>query len=157
MRRATCSTPGALADLGCRSSARSTRQNAACVLPEGLRRGSQAAAIVLSGLADGIDTAVHEAALVAGGRTIGVIGTTIDQFEPECSPVLKERLMREHLVLSHRPFGNRGQPSDAAACGRTMALITHATIIVEASEMSHVLQQGWEALRLEGRSSSPIG
>jgi hypothetical protein len=38
--------------------------------------------------------------------------------------------------------------ADAAACGRTMALITHATIIVEASEMSHVLQQGWEALRL---------
>ena len=105
-------------------------------------------AVVVSGLADGIDTAAHEATLAAGGRTIGVIGTPIDEFYPSRNRALQTRLMREHLVISQFASGHPVQPKNFAIRNRTMALISHATIIVEAAEKSGSLHQGWEALRL---------
>ena len=105
-------------------------------------------AVIVSGLAEGIDTAAHEATLAAGGRTIGVIGTPIDEFYPSRNRALQTRLMHEHLVLSQFAPGHPVQPKNFAIRNRTMALISHATIIVEAAEKSGSLHQGWEALRL---------
>lgn len=104
--------------------------------------------VVVSGLAEGIDTAAHEAALAAGGKTIAVIGTPLDEVYPAKNRALQARLMREQLVVSQFPSGYRVQPKSFPIRNRTMALLTDATVIVEAGEKSGTLHQGWEALRL---------
>ena len=105
-------------------------------------------AVIVSGLAEGIDAAAHQAAIDAGGRTIGVIGTPLDQSYPAKNRQLQARLMQEHLVLSQFPTGYPTHPKNFPIRNRTMALISHATIIVEAADKSGSLHQGWEALRL---------
>lgn len=104
--------------------------------------------VVVSGLAEGVDTAAHETALGEGGRTIAVIGTPLDKVYPAKNRALQDRLMRDHLVLSQFPSGYPVQPKNFPIRNRTMALVTDATIIVEASEKSGTIHQGWEALRL---------
>lgn len=104
--------------------------------------------IVVSGLAEGIDTAAHEAAMEMGGRTIAVIGTPLDQVYPRENADLQARIAREHLVVSQFPPGTKTQPRSFPMRNRTMALLTDATVIVEAGEKSGTLHQGWEALRL---------
>lgn len=105
-------------------------------------------AVVVSGLAEGIDAAAHSGAMDAGGKTIGVIGTPLDKSYPARNRALQSRLMKEHLVLSQFPTDSPVQPKNFPIRNRTMALITHATIIVEAADKSGSLHQGWEALRL---------
>lgn len=123
--------------------------------PEGLRRAKSLAkalvergVTVVSGLADGIDSAAHEATLAAGGRTIAIIGTPLNEVHPARNRALQERLMQEHLVISQFPQGYPIQPKNFPMRNRTMALLTDATVIVEAGEKSGTLHQGWEALRL---------
>jgi DNA processing protein len=104
--------------------------------------------VVVSGLAEGVDTAAHEAALASSARTLAVIGTPLDQVYPAKNRALQERLMREQLVVSQFPSGTAVQPKNFPMRNRTMALLTDATVIVEAGEGSGALYQGWEALRL---------
>jgi DNA processing protein len=123
--------------------------------PEGLRRARKLAAqlvkegvIVVSGLAEGIDTAAHEAALAAGGRTIAVIGTSLDRTYPQKNRALQERIMAEHLALSPFAPGSPVGRANFPQRNRLMALISDATVIVEANDASGALSQGWEAIRL---------
>jgi DNA processing protein len=109
-----------------------------------VRRG----AVIVSGLADGVDAAAHQGAIDAGGKTIGVIGTPLDQSYPAKNRALQARLMAEHLVLSQFAPGYPVQLKNFPIRNRTMALISHATLIVEAGDKSGTLHQGWEALRL---------
>ena len=104
--------------------------------------------MVVSGLAEGIDTVAHQTALEAGGKTIAVIGTPLQQSYPASNAALQERMAREQLVVSQFPAGSPFQPRNFPIRNRTMALLTDATVIVEASEKSGTLHQGWEALRL---------
>ncbi|MDB5298069.1 MAG: hypothetical protein JWO31_4052 [Phycisphaerales bacterium] len=123
--------------------------------PDGLKRARKLSAmlcrenvVVVSGLAEGIDTAAHLAAVESGGRTAAVIGTPLDRFYPKPNAALQRRLMAEHLVVSQFPPGYPTQPKNFPIRNRTMALISDATVIVEAGESSGSLSQGWEALRL---------
>jgi len=104
--------------------------------------------VVVSGLAEGIDTAAHLSALDAGGETIAVIGTPLDKYYPAANKELQLRLAREQLVVSQFPVGAVINPKNFPIRNRTMALLTDATVIVEAGEKSGTLHQGWEALRL---------
>ena len=105
-------------------------------------------AIVVSGLAEGIDTAAHNGAIAAGGRTIAVLGTPLDECYPTKNRALQERIMREHLVVSQFAVRTPSRPGNFPMRNRTMALLSDATVIVEAGEKSGSLHQGWEALRL---------
>jgi DNA processing protein len=109
-----------------------------------VRRG----AVVVSGLAEGIDAAAHQGAIDAGGKTIGVIGTPLEKSYPAKNRALQALLMKEHLVLSQFAAGYPVHPRNFPIRNRTMALISHATVIVEATDKSGSLHQGWEALRL---------
>lgn len=104
--------------------------------------------VVVSGLALGIDTAAHRAAIAAGGRTIAVLGTSLDQVYPRENEELQELIGREHLLVSQFEVGRPTLKSNFPQRNRTMALLTDATVIVEARDSSGSLHQGWEAIRL---------
>lgn len=123
--------------------------------PEGISRAKALAktivsrgGIVVSGLAEGIDTAAHTGAINAGGRTVAVIGTPLDQTYPKSNSELQEKIAREHLLISQFPSGYPSMSKNFVLRNRTMALISDATVIVEASEKSGTIHQGWEAIRL---------
>lgn len=104
--------------------------------------------IVVSGLAAGIDTAAHTAAIEAGGRTVAVLGTSIEDSYPRENEALQAQIIREHLAVSQFAPKTKTQPKNFPLRNRTMALLSDATVIVEASEKSGTRHQGWEALRL---------
>lgn len=106
---------------------------------------------VVSGLAEGVDTIAHKTAIEAGGHTIAVIGTPIDQYYPKSNFDLQKLIAKDHLLISQFPKGYPSAAKNFPIRNRTMALISDATIIIEASEKSGTKHQGWEALRL-GRS-----
>ncbi|WP_250563275.1 DNA-processing protein DprA [Sphaerisporangium fuscum] len=87
---------------------------------------------VVSGLAKGIDTAAHRAALEAGGRTVAVIGTGINRFYPAENRALQERITHEGLVISQfwpdTPPSQRNFPMRNAV----MSGYAAATVVVEA-------------------------
>jgi DNA processing protein len=123
--------------------------------PDGLKRAARLArllvkhgAIVVSGLAEGIDAAAHTATVDAGGRTVAVIGTPLSETFPAKHRGLQQLLMREHLVVSQFPEGQPTTRKNFPLRNRTMALLSEASVIVEASDGSGSLSQGWEALRL---------
>lgn len=123
--------------------------------PEGLRRASKLAGllagrgiVIVSGLAEGIDTAAHTAAIHRGGRTIAVLGTPLDQVFPRQNAALQDQIMRDHLAVSQFAAGSPVQRKNFPLRNRTMALISDATVIIEAGNTSGSLSQGWEALRL---------
>jgi DNA processing protein len=103
---------------------------------------------VVSGLARGVDTVAHTTAIEEGGRTIAVLGTPLNVFYPPENKELQLRIMREHLAISQFPIGAPVSRKNFPMRNRTMALVSHATVVVEAGEDSGVVSQGWECLRL---------
>ncbi|MBK1735575.1 DNA processing protein DprA [Halorhodospira abdelmalekii] len=113
--------------------------------------------VVVSGLARGIDTEAHRAALEADGATIAVLGTPLHVCYPQQNSELQRRLMREQLVISQVPVlrherqgieqNRRFFPERNA----TMSVSSQATVIVEASERSGTLTQARAALA-QGRT-----
>lgn len=104
--------------------------------------------IVVSGLAEGIDSSAHKGAIEANGHTIAVLGTPLDRVYPWKNLQLQEIIMQKHMAISQFPIGYPIQPKNFVIRNRTMALISDASIIVEAGNSSGSLHQGWEALRL---------
>ncbi len=122
---------------------------------EGSRRAIKLAAalvskgaVVVSGLAEGIDTAAHATAMRTGGRTIAVLGTPLNEVFPAKNAELQAGIMEKHLAVSQFPIGMPTAKGNFPRRNRTMALISHASVIVEAGNSSGSLSQGWEALRL---------
>ena len=107
--------------------------------------------IVVSGLAKGVDAVAHQTAIKTGGDTIGVIGTPINEYYPKENKELQDFIAKNHLLISQFPEGYPTTPKNFPIRNRTMALISDATIIIEASEKSGTKHQGWEALRLGRR------
>lgn len=103
---------------------------------------------VVSGLATGIDTVAHMTAMQEGGRTIAVIGTPLDKTYPASNHNLQREIAREHLIVSQFPVGQSVRKGNFVVRNKTMALISDATVIVEARERSGTIHQGWETLRL---------
>jgi DNA processing protein len=123
--------------------------------PEGLKRAAKLArvlvshgAVIVSGLAEGVDTIAHRTALEASGRTIAVLGSPLDAPYPASNRVLYDRIVAGDLAVSQFPAGSPIQPKNFPMRNRTMALLSHATVIVEAAQKSGTLHQAWEALRL---------
>lgn len=103
---------------------------------------------VVSGLARGIDTAAHKAALRAKGRTVAVIGTGLDRAYPKENAKLQQWIAEHHAVVSQFEVGRRVERGAFPRRNITMALLSDATVIIEASEESGTRHQGWAAIRL---------
>jgi DNA processing protein len=101
---------------------------------------------VVSGLATGIDTAAHTAALSRNGRTIAVIGTGLARSYPPQNHALQRKIAERCAVISQfwpdAPPTKRSFPMRNA----TMSGIALATIVVEASETSGARTQARLAL-----------
>jgi len=104
--------------------------------------------VIVSGLARGIDTIAHKTAIENGGKTIAVLGTPLNKYYPAENRHLQDEIMEKHLAISQFPLGSPIQRKNFPLRNRTMALLSHASIIVEAGEYSGTIHQGWEALRL---------
>jgi DNA processing protein len=87
---------------------------------------------VVSGLARGIDTAAHEGALDAGGRTAAVLGNGIDIIYPPENLKLYQRIEEQGgAILSEFPFGRRADKQSFAMRNRIVAGMSRAVIVVE--------------------------
>lgn len=104
--------------------------------------------VVVSGLALGVDAAAHTSSIRAGGRTIAVLGTPLDRVYPTEHAELQAEIAREHLLVSQFASGDKTGKWSFPTRNRTMALLSHATVIIEASDESGTIHQGWEAIRL---------
>jgi DNA processing protein len=105
-------------------------------------------AVVVSGLARGIDTAAHYSAIENGGRTIAVIGTPLSRASPVENGFLQEVIWRDHLLVSPFPEGRPVLPKNFPERNRAMAALSDATVIVEASDTSGSLHQAAECQHL---------
>ncbi|MCX6740993.1 MAG: DNA-processing protein DprA [Candidatus Parcubacteria bacterium] len=114
-------------------------QQVAQELSAGLVR---AGLVVVSGLAQGIDSEAHRAAVTAGGQTVAVLGTGLDW------PAMTSRTKRElaekiidsgGAVITEFPCGMSGQPQNFPMRNRIISGLSLATIVVEAPEKSGAL------------------
>jgi DNA processing protein len=101
---------------------------------------------VIAGLARGIDSVAHQAALDAGGRTVAVIGTGITRYYPAENRELQDRIASEGLVLSQ--FWPDAPPTKHSFPMRNAVMSGYgrATIVVEAGEHSGARIQARQAV-----------
>lgn len=104
--------------------------------------------VIVSGLAEGIDTNAMTATIASGGRTIGVIGTPLDKAYPARNGELQEEVYRDHLLISQFGSGERVFRSNFPQRNRLMAVLSDATVVIEASDTSGTLHQAAECVRL---------
>ena len=130
---------------------------------EGIRRTKRlvkllvkAGFTIYSGLADGIDTAAHEAAIENNGKTVAVIGTPLSHHYPKKNTALQENIAKNHLLISQVPIfsyeekGTKFNRNFFPERNKTMSALSEATIIIEAGENSGSLIQAKAALK-QGR------
>jgi DNA processing protein len=108
---------------------------AACRFARGLSQQlSQEGAVVVSGLARGIDTAAHVGALATG--TIAVIASGIDIAYPPENAELQERIAREGLLIAEQPVGTEPLARHFPSRNRIIAGLALGTVVVEAAPKS---------------------
>ncbi|HEY4302513.1 MAG TPA: DNA-processing protein DprA [Candidatus Didemnitutus sp.] len=86
---------------------------------------------VVSGLARGIDTAAHEGALAAGGKTAAVVGTGLDIIYPSENLDLYRRIAESGAVLSEFPFGRKADRQSFAMRNRIVSGMSEAIVVIE--------------------------
>jgi DNA protecting protein DprA len=127
-----------------------TRDVSDCGWKRAARLGRELAAegvVVMSGLARGVDTAALKSAIQAGGRVAAVIGTSLAKAYPAENAGLQEEIYSGHLLVSPFREGETVYKSNFPKRNRVMALLSDATVIVEASDTSGTLHQAAECLR----------
>jgi DNA processing protein len=104
--------------------------------------------VVMSGLAEGIDTTAIQSAIDSQGHIVAVIGTPLDQAYPASNKRLQEQIYQRHLLISQFHSGQRVFQSNFPMRNRLMALLSDATVVIEASDSSGTLHQAAECIRL---------
>lgn len=112
------------------------------------RAAAAAGALVVSGLALGIDAAAHEGALDAGAPTIAVLGCGVDVAYPPRNRALHGRLAESGLLVSEYPAGTEPAPWRFPARNRLIAALADVVLVVEARRRSGALITADHALDL---------
>ena len=94
---------------------------------------------VVSGGARGIDTAAHQGALSAKGRTIAVLGTGINQVFPAENGPLFEKIIANGALITQFPFNRPADKQSFPIRNRIVAGMTLGTVVVEANLTSGAL------------------
>lgn len=120
---------------------------------------SRAGLTIVSGLAKGIDTLAHKAALEAGGRTIAIVGSGLDgkSIYPWQNRKLVQEIAQNGAVLSEYALGTPALPQHFPARNRIVAGMCLAVLVIEAPEKSgalltarHALEQNRDVLAVPG-------
>ncbi|MDN3921402.1 DNA-processing protein DprA [Roseateles violae] len=157
-RRETLRRRPALAIVGSRSPSAQGRDNARA-FAEAL---AGAGLTIVSGLALGIDGAAHEGALAAGGATIAVVGTGLDQVYPRRHQPLAAAIAAQGLIVSEYPPGMPALAANFPRRNRIIAGLTQGCLVVEAALQSGSLitarlasEAGREVFAIPGSIHSP--
>jgi len=123
---------------------------------------SQQGLLMTSGLADGIDAAVHKAAL-RQSATIAVLGTGVDVIYPACNRALAAQIATQGLLVSEFPPGTEARPSHFPSRNRIISGLSLGTLVVEAGYRSGSLitarlasEQGREIFAIPGSIHNPM-
>jgi DNA processing protein len=118
--------------------------------------------VIVSGLARGIDSVAHEAALKAGGKTVGFLGCGIDVDYPKGSSTLKRAICENGAVVSEFPLGTEPLAYRFPIRNRVVSGVSHGVLVAEARKNSgalltadHALEQGRNVYVVPGDITSP--
>ena len=117
---------------------------------------------VVSGGARGIDTAAHQGALNAKGRTIAVLGTGINIVFPSENVALFEKIIENGAIMTQFPFNRPADKQSFPIRNRIVAGMTLGTVVVEANLTSGALitanfanEAGRQVFAVPGSIDSP--
>ncbi|WP_138751600.1 DNA-processing protein DprA [Paenibacillus sinopodophylli] len=123
---------------------------------------SQTGLTVVSGLAKGVDSKAHEAALEEAGGTIAVLPTPIDRCYPPENLSLFHRIAEQGLLISETPIGTSLHPGQFHQRNRIIAALSVGTVVVEGATRSgslitarHASDMSRELFAIPGPLSSP--
>src|SRR5215467_2570752 len=109
-------------------------QNAALMLSREL---AQRGVTIISGLARGIDAAAHRGALEGGGRTVGVMGTGLDQIYPRDHKKLADEILHHNgALVTQFPLGTPPVSENFPYRNRVISGLSLGVVVVEAAENS---------------------
>ncbi len=97
---------------------------------------AQKGLVIVSGLARGIDTVAHQAALDAGGKTIAVIGSGIDVIYPPENKDLAQEIARHGAVISPYPKGTPPNRENFKPRNGLIVELSSGVLVVEGQRRS---------------------
>jgi DNA processing protein len=120
-------------------------------------------AVIVSGLAVGVDTAAHERCLELGGKTVAVLGNGIDRVYPPENKELAKRVCERGAIVSEFPPGTIPEAYNFPRRNRVISGVSCGVIVVEAGEKSgalitanYALEQNRVVFAVPGPIDSPM-